>query len=302
MGAKKSTSYYLEKCKIIHENNYSYELFENNIVFATNKVEIICGKHGIFKQRLACHINGIGCPECKKETLHNKNVSINFIDKAIKKHGNLYDYSKVEYYNSKTKIKIICKIHGEFDQIAFDHTNGSGCKKCRTVKIKKVLSHTLLDFLEKANIVHDNKYDYSKVEYINTRSKVSIICHKHGIFFQSSGSHLQGTGCPSCSGKISKAEQIWLEKIGIPNKKENRQVKITLACGKYYTVDGFDANTNTIYLFHGDYWHGNPKKFKPDDLNVRTKKTFGELYDLTNKMENDLRYAGYTVISKWQTE
>jgi hypothetical protein len=52
-----------------------------------------------------------------------------FIDKVILVHGEKYDYSKVEYINARTKITIICKVHGEFQKTPNDHLNGKqGCK------------------------------------------------------------------------------------------------------------------------------------------------------------------------------
>ncbi|MBR6515289.1 MAG: hypothetical protein IKT40_00390 [Bacilli bacterium] len=124
----------------------------------------------------------------------NKFTKEDFIKRSIEKHGNKYDYSKVEYKNKKEKVLIICPIHGEFWQLAQNHMAGSGCEKCmresRRTKIE--------DFIEKANAVHENKYDYSKVEYINNSTKVKIICPIHGEFEQTPRSHLSGRGCHQC--------------------------------------------------------------------------------------------------------
>ena len=123
-----------------------------------------------------------------------------FVEKARKVHGDKYDYSKVEYKNAHTKVCIICPIHGEFWQIPNDHLNGSGCQKC---KINKIISIKKMDgkkFIEKARKVHGDKYDYSKVEYINSKTKVCIICPEHGEFWQKPNYHINNkSGCPSCS-------------------------------------------------------------------------------------------------------
>jgi hypothetical protein len=122
-----------------------------------------------------------------------------FITKVIKKHGNKYDYSKVNYINIRTKIIIICKIHGEFEQTPKNHLIGQGCKKCG-----KTCSYNTEEYIKQAINIHDNTYDYSKVNYINSRTKIIIICNIHGEFYQIPNNHLQGHGCKKC-GIISSS-------------------------------------------------------------------------------------------------
>jgi hypothetical protein len=103
-----------------------------------------------------------------------------FIEKAKNIHNDKYDYSKVNYINADTQIIIICREHGEFTQIPDFHINRKcGCPKCSN-NIKLEIS----EFIEKSNKIHCNKYDYSKVEYVNNRKHVIIICKKHGEFLQ----------------------------------------------------------------------------------------------------------------------
>lgn len=123
-----------------------------------------------------------------------------FIKKAKAIHGDKYDYSKVTYTGSKNDVCIICPIHGEFYQTPSVHLSGGGCKACAySKKGRKCLSTNA--FIEKAQKVHGNKYDYSKVEYVNNRTKVCIICPKHGEFWQEPRAHLQGCGCIKCGYK-----------------------------------------------------------------------------------------------------
>ena len=118
-----------------------------------------------------------------------------FIEDAKKIHGNKYDYSKVEYKGSKVKVCIICPTHGEFWQKPNSHLNGCGCPNC--LKTKKMTTES---FIRKAKQIHGDKYDYSKVEYKNARTKVCIICPKHGEFWQIPCDHINSKcGCPSCS-------------------------------------------------------------------------------------------------------
>ena len=111
-----------------------------------------------------------------------------FIEKAKKVHGDRYNYSKVEYKNNCIKVIIVCKIHDGFKQKPNGHLNGKGCPKC--VGQNK----TTKELIKQFNKIHRNKYDYSKVEYINSRTKVIIICKKHGEFSQTPNNHLRKRG------------------------------------------------------------------------------------------------------------
>ena len=107
-------------------------------------------------------------------------MSTIFIQKAKNIHEDKYDYSKLNYVNAHTKVTIICKIHGHFEQTPANHLNTKGCNKCvdRTKRRSNIE-----DFIEKARKVHGYKYDYSKFIYINATTKGIIICrNKHGVF------------------------------------------------------------------------------------------------------------------------
>lgn len=121
-----------------------------------------------------------------------------FVSKSNAIHNNKFNYSKSNYINSATKIEILCPIHGSFSQIPSDHMRGIGCKLCGREKtgLKKRL--TTQDFVEKASIIHNNKFDYSEVRYATSLEKVDIICPNHGKFSQFPNDHLYGKGCRSC--------------------------------------------------------------------------------------------------------
>src|SRR6478672_1334631 len=121
-----------------------------------------------------------------------------FIKHAIETHGNKYDYNKVKYINSKTKVKIICKIHGLFEQTPSNHLFGKGCKKCSTIETSLKLKKTTDDFIKKVIEIHGDKYNYYKVEYKNAHTKIKIECKIHGEFEQTPNSHLRGSGCIEC--------------------------------------------------------------------------------------------------------
>lgn len=130
-----------------------------------------------------------------------------FIKKAKEVHGDKYDYSKVEYVNAKLKVCIICPIHGEFWQTPSNHLDGKGCIKCGgNCKIGRE------SFIEKSMKIHKNRYDYSKVTYVNISTKVCIICPIHGEFWQKPSNHLLGRGCPECDrDSISRCNTVYKE-------------------------------------------------------------------------------------------
>ena len=134
-----------------------------------------------------------------------KDTLESFIKKAKKVHGNKYDYSKVNYIDSKTKVRIICPKHGDFSQRPNDHLNGKGCKECYNEIRGATQRSNKVEFIENANKKHNYKYDYSKVEYVNTHTKVCVICSEHGEFLVEPASHLAGKQCKECA-KIERAK------------------------------------------------------------------------------------------------
>ena len=137
-----------------------------------------------------------------------------FIKKSKEVHGNKYDYSLTNYINSHDRVKIICSKHGVFEQMPYHHLNGNGCSVC--ARNKKSSNE---DFIKKSIQIHDNKYDYSLVNYINQYTKIKIICPKHGIFEQIPKDHLNKCGCPKCVGRTIKFDDLKDEFISIHGDK-----------------------------------------------------------------------------------
>ena len=134
------------------------------------------------------------------------------IEAFRKVHGDKYDYALVEYIDNKTKVKIRCKEHGEFEQSPVNHLMGKGCPDCG--------GNARYDngkIVAKFRGVHGGRYDYSLVNYEGRHTKVKIICNIHGAFEQTPGSHIGGSGCPDCAGKpiydngkiIAKFRDTW---------------------------------------------------------------------------------------------
>jgi very-short-patch-repair endonuclease len=125
-----------------------------------------------------------------------------FINRCKLIHGDKYDYSLTEYRTLEDKVKIICKKHGEFNQSPNNHLKGHGCSSCAGSK-----KLTTNDFIYKANLIHNNKYDYSLVEYINVDTKIKIICKEHGIFKQTPYKHINNKqGCYKCNESKGERE------------------------------------------------------------------------------------------------
>ena len=196
MARKLTQEEFIQKAKEVHGDIYNYDktIYKNS----RTKIAIKCKKHGVFYQEPASHLRGNGCPICAKE--NNKKTREQFITNSIQIHQNLYDYSLVDYKNSKQLITIKCNKCGNiFKQTPNAHLRGQGCPKCAVTKISEQVLYTQEEWINKANSVHNNKYDYSLVEYKGSNEKVCIICPKHGEFWQRASSHIFGSGCPECA-------------------------------------------------------------------------------------------------------
>jgi hypothetical protein len=236
---------------------------------------------------------GKGCPKCKNETLSKKFLSnINdFVKKSTSIHGNKYDYSKFIYKNSSTKGIVTCPIHSDFLIHPNNHLNGKECPKCNGG-----VKYTNIEFIIKSNKTHNNFYNYSKCNYINSKTKITVTCPIHGDYLQAPSHHLVGNGCPKCKMGISKQQTDFLNFIDI--KIQN----VALKEWKRKKVDGFDPKTNTVYEFLGDYYHGNPIKYSHDAYNPTCHKTFGELYNNTFKSFDKLKKLGYNLKYIWEND
>ena len=170
-----------------------------------------------------------------------------FIEKAQKVHGDKYDYSKVEYINSHSKVCIICKEHGEFWQKPNHHLHGCGCPKCKGEKIKNRCRKTVEQFIADAKNIHGTKYDYSKVDYKGNSIKVCIICKEHGEFWQKPLDHLHGHGCPKCKGENSN---LTTEEF-IKRAKEVHGDRYDYSKVEY---KGTKIKVCIICPIHGEFW------------------------------------------------
>jgi very-short-patch-repair endonuclease len=198
----KTKEEFINDSKKIFGDKYHYSKVEYK--GAHKKVIISCREHGDFEIKPNCHLSNQGCYKCGRNQVSVK-LSSNkedFIKKSIEVHGDKYDYSKVDYNGNKKKVIIICNYHGEFLQKPNGHLSGNGCIDCAIIINADRNRKTLEQFITEARQVHGDKYDYSKVEYLNSREKIIIICKNHGEFLQSPEDHTHSiAGCPRCINK-----------------------------------------------------------------------------------------------------
>ena len=170
--------------------------------------------------------------------MSRKKTPEEIVERFITTHGNKYDYSKMEYTGVDAKIIIICPLHGEFLQSPDKHRTGNGCPKCGDISVRAKLQLSNEEVLAKFADKHGDRYDYSKVHYINTDTKVVIGCKEHGDFSQTPYKHQFGNGCPSCATygfnplkpailyylRVTK-DDITVYKVGVTNKTVHERYK-----------------------------------------------------------------------------
>lgn len=209
-GKKKRTKQedFIKKAKSIHGDKYDYSLVE--YVTAHVNVKIKCNYHDyIFEQSANNHIHKTkpkGCPKCKFEKISSltRHTKEQFIEKAKKTHGNRYEYSLVKYVNEITPVEIICQEHGIFKQRPSNHINGANCNKC-IFKYDKLNKD---EFIFEAKKVHGDKYNYENINFVDMKTRVNILCEKHGEFLQFPKRHLKGVDCKRCKTRLLDQDTI----------------------------------------------------------------------------------------------
>ena len=270
---KKTTEQFIEESKNIHGDKYDYSLV--NYINNKTKIKIICPIHGVFEQRADSH-KKYGCKKCSYE---QKKLKYNdFLIKSNKYHNNKYSYNKDTYLNINTKMEIICPIHGVFEQSPKNHLY-RGCKKCKNNKIGNIKRKILIDFILECNLIHNNKYDYSLVNYINNKTKIKIICPEHGVFEQRPDDHTRGIGCPICNESTGEKEirnllnnnNIDFDKEKtFKNCKYKRQLPFDFYLPDYNTCIEFDG----IQHFKSINFFGGKKEFKNQQKKDKIKNQF----------------------------
>lgn len=310
MTTKSRKSFILD-AKQVHGDLYGYGRIKY-INDATN-VEILCKTHGLFWQTPNSHLRGSGCRECgnnrKKQKFSKPKET--FLKEMHELYKNTLDFSKSVYKNDGTKLEVLCPLHGSFYKTPGILLTGAGCNDCR---IENNISTRREEFIRRSNIVHSGYYDYSKVNYVNSNTKVEIVCKKHGSFFQLPRTHLNAKGtCIRCAkhGGVSKVSECWILDV---EKKLRIKIQSHSSGGEYkipyidkdgknriFKVDGFNKRSNTVFEFLGDYFHGNPKFKRLSKLSVGGEKR-SVLYKQTIQRLQTLERLGFNIKVVWEND
>lgn len=199
---KLSNEEFLNRLYNIFGDRYDYSKVE--YTGRKGYVTLTCPIHGEFTAVVNTLLKGIGCLKCHKEEKF-KETTKSIIKKFKEYHPEL-DYSKTVYTGWDSLITITCPKHGDFTILPNNFLKYKGCPKCTREEHTEFMKKSFDDFLKNAKYVHGEQYDYSKVDYVDRLTKVCIICPKHGEFWQSPTSHIQGSGCPVCSGSKGEKE------------------------------------------------------------------------------------------------
>ncbi len=258
---KKTTSQFIIQSHQIHHNKYDYSEWAN-VVYSTSKVPIICPIHGKFKQTINSHLQGCGCPACKKDSISvvNKKNKTTFIDQCSIIHHNKYDYSGWDNaVYSTSKVPIGCPIHGEFIQTVNSHMSGrQGCPKCKVDRTKKtnmkkfgssywMNSHISIDTQNKLS----NKRWLITQHHDNKKTQLDI-ASQLAISATTVAHRMQQFNITTAHYFTSKGElelQEYIRSFGVEIKTNDRTVISP------HELDIYLPEYNLAFEYNGLFWH-----------------------------------------------
>lgn len=245
-----------------------------------------------------------------------------FIKKFNSANGHLYNSIEVEDYKGvDEKYKVICK-HSEslIYGWALIKPKKYCCQKGYHENRTPALTKTLNERIEQIKALWGDRYILDNARFDpKERRKIIVECKTHGEFSQWTQSLVKqdtvNEACPMCSKEInkelfqkqahknfkpywsnrasvSKTETKWLNELAVPERQQFLE-------DVYYTVDGYDPNTNTVYLYHGRFWHGCPDTYDPEETHPIIGIKMKDLYEKTLYYENKIKEAGYNLVVKW---
>ncbi len=212
-----TTEIFIERSKAKHGEIYDYSLVD----YKSTRIPVLigCRTHGYFHQKPSQHLKS-GCKKCADAAtgLLNRITTEEWVSRAIAVHGARFSYTNTVFKGNGTRVEICCLRHNTtFTVTPQAHLNGTGCKMCKKEVRKpsvqrsgprKTLSVRMTneEFTNKANLAHNYKYDYSRVEYVNSNTKVEIGCPEHGFFWQTPSNHLHKKkyGCQKCRNELTR--------------------------------------------------------------------------------------------------
>lgn len=254
-GVSKTTSQFLEEVREVWGDRW--DLTNTSYTNAHTKTTLICRAHGEFSQfPVSIRKGQLGCKECKLDAKKSE-----ILDKFEQVWGDRWDYSRLEYRGSATKVRIRCREHDvEFLQTVEGHRSGLvGCTRCSGRKLDYE------DFIRRSKDVWgDTKWDYSNLTYLTEDKKVVLNCPRHGEYSQLVHDHLSGHyACRPCiPAGTSNFEASFLEFINSLGVDYTQQVRGVLR-NKKMELDLVIPNRSLAVELNGVYWHS--EKFKPRD-------------------------------------
>lgn len=303
--ARKTQEKFIQDAENLYWDDYEYDLVE----YVNNKtpVKIKCKIHGVFERRPDFYLKGDACRTCLKKQTKSSDKEI-FIEEAIKVYGDKDDYTATHIISAREKIKIRCTKHNHtFQKSIQTYLSGYGCPKCSAENYTKIRTKTTKEFVHQAKEIHGDNCDYTETVLIDCKTKVTIKCNKHDLYFNIlPTNHLSGGRCRKClSENLSKALK----------GKEG-------TCG--YSRSGYvkQAGNREAYVYLIKCWNENEEFYKIGKTFLEINKRFtksnlcykfekinfhngeaGYIYDLENELHRKYRefkyspiqwFAGYT--------
>ncbi len=250
------------KKEIINKYGNIYDLSKVRYIKAKDKVEVGCYKHGFFEQEASYFVNkSLGCPSCalSLKDLGKSSTDV-FVKKAKKVHEDLYDYSLVDYTRSKDKVKIICRIHGIFEQTPNNHLKGRGCNECRFLKSSSKAENELFNYILSLGL---DAYANLRFEWLDNK-ELDIYMPSLNLAFEYNGFvyHHSTKGLSSFLDNTSVSETYHLDKYAVCKNNnitlihifefedlENWKLKIKTLIDNNLTVS-FENKLRTVKMFN----------------------------------------------------
>lgn len=266
-GVKKmNTQEFITRSKKLWGDKYDYsEVIYKNF---NSRIILTCDQGHRFEQLASSHLNGFNCPHCSGLA---KKTTEQFVVEAKAKFGDKFDYSKVDYVNSRTPVIIVCPIVGEFEMQPIQHliskTGYTAEHAMMFADVYRQEPQTTEYFIERATKTHGDRYNYSKSVYLNVKDDIEIICKEHGSFWQAPHNHYKGSGCPTCAlgSTESKPERILTELLS-----EHKPVKTDKVLSDLKELDIYFQEKRVAVEINGLYWHS--------DMKAKTKTSHRNKY------------------------
>lgn len=256
---RKSLDKFMSEANLVHGGRYDYS--DVNYITSKKHVLINCPVHGAFNQTPDNHLSGRGCKYCGGTTkLNNKS----FIRKLYNLYGDDFIYDKIDYINMSTLVTVTCKTHGDFKQTPNNLlSKRRGCPYCDNKRIFDTKS-----FVNKANMIHGNKFNYDKTKFIDLHTELTMECPEHGLISVTPHYHLNYFGCKKCGNSTSKLEDEindFILELGINVINNTRTIIPPLELDLYLPDYKLAIEVN------GLYWHSELYKDKDYHLNKSIK-------------------------------